>query len=337
MSVFIGKNILYIAHSLDETASAFAKTPEEIRGLLEDARKKLSAVRGKRPRPHLDDKVITGWNGLMISAFARGYQVLDEPRYLEAARSAAQFIMSKLYNKESQTLFRRYRDGESRFEGTLQDYAFLVTGLLDLYEASFDIHWLEDAIVLTKKQNEIFWDPRDGGFFDISGHDKSILIRTKEDYDGAEPTGNSVAALNLFRLSQITDNKGWRTMAEKTITVFGEHLKQLPEGLPQMLVALDWNRSTPAEIIIAGKPAGADTKELLKVIHSHFKPDKIILLLDTGDGQKKLQSILPFVKEMRMIDHKATAYVCENYACQLPTSEGAMLAQLLTTKAIRHK
>ena len=337
MGVFIGKNILYIARTLDETAARFDKRPEEVRNMLADAKTALFEVREKRPRPHLDDKVITAWNGLMISAFAKGYQILDDKRYLESAQRAAQFIMSKLFNSGSKTLYRRYRDGEARFEGTLQDYAFLVAGLLDLYEASFDIRWLKDAVTLTTKQNAIFWDPNEGGFFDISGNDKSILIRTKEDYDGAEPTGNSVAALNLFRLAQMTDNNDWRTMAEKTITVFGERLKQLPEGLPQMMVALEWSLSTPTEIIIAGSSSAPDTKNLLRVVHTQFIPEKIVLLVDPGDKEHTLQSILPFVNETKMIDHKATAYVCENYACQLPTSDGATVAKLLATISGKRK
>ncbi|MBI1804115.1 MAG: thioredoxin domain-containing protein [Ignavibacteriae bacterium] len=330
MNVFVGKNILYIAHGLEETAKHFDKTREEAHTIVERARLKLFRQREKRPKPHLDDKIITAWNGLTISAFAKAYQILGEESFLKTGESAAHFAMTKLYNPDTRTLYRRYRDGESRFDGSLQDYAFLVQGLLDLYEASFNIVWLEHAIALTKKQNELFRDASGGGFFDGTGKDSTVLIRTKEEYDSAEPTGNSIAALNLLRLSQITDKKEWRSMAEKTVTAFGVRLQRTPEALPQMLVAFDWLLSTPKEVIIAGQPNSEATRALLEEVHSHFIPNKILLLADGADGQKKLQSYLPFVEGMRMKNGKATAYICENYACQLPTSDRAVVARLLT-------
>ncbi|MBI3766609.1 MAG: thioredoxin domain-containing protein [Ignavibacteriales bacterium] len=265
----------------------------------------------------------------MISAFARAYQVLGNAQYLEASQQSARFIMSHVYDIHTQRLYRRYRDGEARFDGTLQDYAFLITGLHDLYEASFDIEWLEHSIDLTKKQIELFWDPIDGGFFDTHGKDSTILIRTKEDYDGAEPTGNSIAAFNLLRLSQATDNKEWRKMAEKTIMSFGDRLQKMPDAAAQMLVAVDWRSSTPKEIIIAGNPSGEDTKLMVREVHSTFIPNKIILLADGGERQKKIASFLPFVESMTRLQGKATAYVCENYACQLPTSDVTVLSGLL--------
>ncbi|MBI4546912.1 MAG: thioredoxin domain-containing protein [Ignavibacteriae bacterium] len=330
MNVFSGKNILYVAHPIEDVAVKFLKTPAEIKNLLKQSTQKLFFEREKRPRPHLDDKIITAWNGLMISAFAKAYQVLDDPAYLQAAQRANTFIISKLYDTKSKKLLRRYRDGEARFDGNLQDYTFLVMGLLDLYEASFEIQWLEHAIALTKKQIEIFWDPIDGGFFDTPGNDPSILVRMKEDYDGAEPTGNSIAAVNLLRLSQMTDNNDWRRMAEKTITAFGSRLKQIPDALSQMLVAVDWHLSTPKEIIVAGKKDSPDTKALLREVHSRFIPNKVLLLADGGDAQKKLTSYLSFIEGMIMLDEKATAYICENYACQLPTSDRSVVAKLLS-------
>jgi uncharacterized protein YyaL (SSP411 family) len=331
--VFIGKNILYVAHTIEEAASTFKKSPEEIASLLSSARTKLFEEREKRPRPHLDDKIITAWNGLMISAFAKAYQVLDDKAYLDVAVRAAQFIESKLYNPQTRHLYRRYRDGDARFEGGLQDYAFLTQGFLDLYESSFDIHWLDQAINLTTSQIELFRDNTSGGFFDISGHDTTILIKTKEDYDGAEPTGNSVAALNLLRLSQMTDNKEWRELADKSIATFGARLQQYPEVAPQMLAALEWSLSTPKEIIIAGNAASDDTKSLLKEIYHRYLPNKVVLLLDTETSRKRITQFLPFAENMRKLEGKATAYICENYACQLPTSDHSAVGQLLNNKA----
>jgi hypothetical protein len=329
MNVFAGKNILYVAHPVEQTAMHFKKSPVEITAILAQARLKLDEERLKRPRPQLDDKIITAWNGLMISAFAKAHQVLKDENYLEAARNAARFVMSKLYNTQTGQLLRRYRDGDARFEGGLQDYAFVVQGLLDLYEASFDLQWLESAVGLTKKQVELFWDPVNGGFFDITGNDPTILLKTKEDYDGAEPTGNSITALNLLRLSQMTDNKEWRSLAERTISIVGNRASAHPEIAPQMLVALEWSLSTPKEIIIAGSRASRDTRTLIDEVHSRFIPDKILLLVDSGIPGDSITRFLPFTSEMKMLDGRATFYLCENYACRLPTSDPSVVAQLL--------
>lgn len=337
MNVFVGENILYIWSTIEETAWKFNKTQDEIQELLLDSRKKLFAEREKRPKPHLDDKIITAWNGLMISAFARAYQVLGQPKHLAAAERAAAFVVSKLYDPRSARLQRRYRDGEARFDGTLQDYAFFIQGLLDLYEASFDIRWLAPAIDLAKKQIELFGDPEQGGFFDTAPGDMTLLIRTKEDYDGAEPSGNSMAALTLLRLAHLTDNKEWRVAAEKAIDASSVRLRQYPTAHAQMLAALDWRLSTPMEIIIAGNPDAEDTKLLLREIHAHFVPNRILLLADGGEGQKNLAQYLPFIERMTTREGKATAYVCENYTCRLPSSDPSVLKQLLLKRENSNK
>jgi uncharacterized protein YyaL (SSP411 family) len=251
---------------------------------------------------------------------------------LQAAQKSAEFIMSRLYKSDSGLLLRRFRDGDARFDGGLVDYSFMAMGLTDLYEASFDINRLEQAITLTQKQNELFFDQTNGGFFDTPGNDATILIRSKEDYDAAEPTGNSIAALNLLRLGHITDNKEWKSMAERTFRCFGSRVQQAPEVLPQMLVALLWDLSIPKEIIVAGNTESGDTKEIIREIHSHFIPNKILLLADGGQGQQKLQKFLPFMEGMKPIDGKATAYICENYACQLPASDRSVIAKQLMKK-----
>jgi uncharacterized protein YyaL (SSP411 family) len=292
-------------------------------------RAKLSAARGERPRPQLDDKIITAWNGMMISAFAKAYQILHQATDLQHAAHGAEFAMSRLCDAGTGALYRRYRDGEARFDGTLQDYAFLVRGLLDLYEASFDLRWLRAAIKLTGKQNELFWDPSGGGYFDGSGKDPTLLIRTKEDYDGAEPSGNSIAAINLLRLSQMTDSKELRSKAEETIAAFGARIRSSPEALPEMLVALDWSLATSKEIVIAGEPGAADTKRMLAEVHSHFVPVRVIMLADGGADQRELASYLPFIAGIRPPLGTATAYICENYACQLPSSDPVVVSRLL--------
>jgi hypothetical protein len=312
-----------------EVARALSRSENEVGSTLRSAKEKLFAAREGRPRCHLDDKILTSWNGLMISAFARGYQVLDERRYLIAAGTAARFILSRLRDSANGELLHRYRDGEARFEGHLDDYAFFIQSLLDLYESEFEISWLSTAIDLLEKQNKLFYDEKDGGFFDTTGRDPSVLVRTKEWYDGAEPSGNSIAILNLLRIAQLTNDPRLSDMAQKSLSFFGEHLLNSAQATPQFLVALDFSLTKPKQIIIAGRFDDSGVTDLLKEIHSHFLPTRILILADGSDGQSFLSSS-PFLGTLKMIDNKPTVYVCENYACQLPTSDPAVLSGLLT-------
>lgn len=326
---FTGKNILYVAHPLEETARRFRMPEDELSRLLERSRQKLMTVREQRPRPHRDDKIITSWNGHMISAFARAAQVLGEKRYLVAAERAATFIRAKLYQPDSGLLFRRYRDTEAGLAGQLDDYAFMVNGLLDLYEASFDITWLQLAIELMEKQIALFSDESQGGFFETSGGDSSLLVRLKGDYDGAEPTGNSISALNLLRLAWITDNEKWIARAGATIEAFGGRLNEYPPILPQMLVAHEFYGNKPRQFVIAGKLGRPDTEIMLAMIRKRFLPGKIVLLADDGAGQEFLGQFQPILAEMTAQENKTTVYLCENFSCQLPISDLAELAKRL--------
>ena len=326
---FVGENILFVAHTPAETGKQVHFSAGDVTDILAKSRAKLFYAREARPRPHLDDKVLVSWNGLMISAFARAHQILGDEKYLKSAEKASQFVLDNLYNSKKKELLRRYRDGEARFDAHLEDYAFFIQGLLDLYEASLNIGWLNTAIILTEQQNKIFYDKDQGGFYDISGKDKSILTRTKEWYDGAEPAGNAIGILNLLRLSQMTDNREWRGMADKSLSYFGARMLQSPSTMAQFLVAVDFSLTKPKQIIIAGRPNTPSIRKLLEEVHSRFIPNKIILLADGGAGQKTLASYLPFIQSVRMIDNKATAYICENYACDLPTSDLAVIARLL--------
>ena len=326
---FRGKNILIVRHTLAETGKTFGKSSDDIGKFLADARLKLREIRARRPRPHLDDKTLTAWNGLMISALARATQVLDEPRYLAAARKATVFIESRLSDKNSGKLLRRHRAGETAIDGFVDDYAYFIQGLIDLYEASFDVKWLMWAIELQAKQDALFWDKDGGAYFSTAGNDPSILLRMKEDYDGAEPSPNSVAALNLLRLSQMTDNKTFRDRAETIFSVMGSRMKSAPSAMPQMLVAFEFQLDKPRQIIIAGRAEAPDTRAMLREVHSRFMPNKIVLLADGGIGQQTLASQLDFIQSVKMIDGKATAYICENYVCRLPTSDMATMAGIL--------
>jgi uncharacterized protein YyaL (SSP411 family) len=326
---FKGKNILFQHRTLAETAKRSGMPEEEVAASLAKSRKLLFEAREKRPRPHCDDKIITAWNGLMISAFARAAQVLDDPGYLEAATRAALFIRQHLYRENDRTLLRNYREGASTIEGFAEDYAFLIQGLLDLYEATFDTTWIEWAVHLQTQQDELFWDTKADGYFTTSGKDASILLRSKEAYDGAEPSANSVAALNLLRLSSMLDRADWRERARKTLRAFGQQLMQAPSGMPQLVVALGWLHAKARQIVIAGSPDAPDTQAMLREAQRLFSPGKIVLLADGGAGQAFLASHAESMRDVVPVEGKATAYVCEGLVCQLPTHDIATLVRML--------
>ncbi len=326
---FTGKNILIERHSIEETAKKFELSEEETRADLDEARGILEKIRGKRPRPHLDDKIITAWNGLMISAFARAAQVLDDKSYAETATKAAHFLREHLYDAKTKTLRRNYREGKGEVEGFAEDYAFLIQGLLDLYEATFEVSWLQWADELQASQDRLFLDEKNGGYFSTTGQDKSVLLRMKDDNDSAEPSANSIAARNLLRLAQIRDSDAWRKEGEKTIQTFAGVLTRMPSAMPQMLVALDFSLTKPSQIVIAGKHDADDTRALLREVHRHYLPRAILLLADEGAGQKYLGEKLEAIREMKTVEGKASAYVCENFTCKAPVQSASELAKLL--------
>ena len=326
---FTGKNHLSIVSTLQQVAEQLGRSPDEVETVLERGGRRLLEIRSRRPRPGLDDKILTDWNGLMISALARGYQVLQEKEYLEAAEQAATLIAEQLYDKESGVLKRRLRAGEAAIDGLIRDYAFFIQGLLDLYESSLEGGWLLLAMDLTEIQNRLFWDADNGGFFTTSGEDPSILVRMKNDYDGAEPSPNSVAVLNLLRLSQMSGNQEWAEMAERTLQAFQGRLRASPPSMPQMMVAVDFYLDKPKQILIAGEKDSPDTQAILREVHKRFLPNKIVLLVDGGAVQERLAPGLEILETLSRLDGKATAYICENYVCQLPTNDVAVVARLL--------
>ncbi|MBA2243137.1 MAG: thioredoxin domain-containing protein [Chthoniobacterales bacterium] len=327
---FVGKNILIERHTVAETSRHFGKGENEVAEILERTRQTLFALRAKRPRPHLDDKIIAAWNGLMISAFSRGAQVLGDAIYLAVAENAATCLRTHLYDGASKTLVRNYRQGRSAVAGFADDYAFVIQGLLDLYEASFEIEWLKFALDLQETQDGLFYDAENGGYFSGSGLDPSILLRMKEDNDGAEPAASSVSALNLLRLAQIRGNGDFRQRAEETMAAFGGTLTRIPSAMPQMLVALDFSASKPRQIVIAGPRDSAATRALLREVHAHFAPVKVSLLADGAEGSAFLEEKLEALRGMKPMNGKSVAYVCENFACQAPVSDAASLGKLLS-------
>jgi len=315
---FTGRNILFVAHDREETAHAFQTGTSATEGLLQSARERLRVERAKRPRPLRDDKVLVSWNGLMISACARAAAVLNEQEYLVAAKLSAGFILTRLYDPAAKTLRRRWRDGEAKHEAHLEDYAFFTQGLLDLYEVTGEVEWLEYAVELTNSQTDLFWDPVNGGFFDTSGRDTSILVRTKEHYDGAEPTGNAVAVLNLQRLAAMTGKSEWREKAESTIAAFAPWLAKQPSILPAMVSAAEFSLRPPVQVIITGPVDHPLTLALRRVMFEEFLPFAVLLYPGEGEQRTRLAALAPHATSMGSADGVPAAYVCENFTCRLP-------------------
>jgi uncharacterized protein len=342
---FVGKNILIERHSIAETAKfrspgvppvgptglslVDANDEKAIQRSLAQSRQKLFSIRNKRPRPHLDDKIIAAWNGLMISAFARGAQVLDDASHLETATQAAEFIRANLYDESRQILFRSYREGRGEVEGFADDYAFVIQGLLDLYEASFETRWLKFALELQRQLDALFWDNENGGYFTVTGRDGNILLRMKEDNDSAEPAASSVVALNLARLAAIRNDAELLARAKETVNAFARQLAHFPSALPQMLVAFDFLEGAPQQIVIAGNLRDKGMLELLGEIRKHFLPRTIVLLADGGDGQNFLAEKNEAIRAMRPIDGRPSVYICENFACKAPLTDVYELRNLL--------
>ena len=316
-----GTNVLSAAHTIADAAKQFKRSEPDTQAALDAARARLRAARATRPRPAVDDNVIVAWNGMMISALARSAEVFDSPEYLDAARKAAEFIRSRLYDPSTNLLKRRYRQGAAGIDGMLEDYVFMIQASLDLYEASFDTKWIAWAVRLQEQQDRLFADSADGGYFSTRAGADDLLARMKDGYDGAEPSPNSVAAMNLLRLSQLTDRKTWSDEAAATFRSLSSELAQAGTSVPQLAAALDFSLAKPRQIVIAGDPASADTKAMVRLVDDRFLPNKILLEVDGGAQQAQLAAWLPVVGSMQPRDGRATIYVCEDYACRLPTSD----------------
>jgi uncharacterized protein YyaL (SSP411 family) len=326
---FRGKNILIERHNPAETAERFGLTIEALKEKLRACRQRLFEIRNKRPRPHLDDKIICAWNGLMISAFARAGAALQDEAYIAAAVRSARFVEANLSDRSRKILFRSFRQGRSDIEGFADDYAFVIQAMVDLYEATFDVHWLKSAVELQESMDELFWDNERAGYFSTTGRDASVVLRMKDDNDSAEPAASSVAALNLLRLAQMRGRNDWRERGERTIQSFAATLEAVPSAMPQMLVAFVFADAGAKQIVIAGDRTNDKTKALLRTVHQHFAPDKILLLSDGAESGEYLAERLSAIAEMKAGEGQAAAYVCENFTCQAPVSEPGRLADLL--------
>jgi uncharacterized protein YyaL (SSP411 family) len=329
---FAGKNLLYTAQTVDEIAVRSGKTVDEVLAALGRIREALLAARGARPRPHLDDKVLTAWNGLMIAAFARAARALPRSRsagaYLDAARRAAGFIRSTLWKAEEGRLLRRYRDGDAGIDAYAEDYAYLIYGLLELFQADGDPGWLEWAVTLQSRQDAAFWDGEDGGWFSTRGDDPSVLLRLKEDYDGAEPAASSVSVLNLLTLGHLVDGTDALDKVARTLGRYGPRVGSAARVIPMMLCGLSAWHAGMTQIVIAGERGESGTRELEEAMSTLYLPFAITVSLEPGEHQAALARQLPFVAGMGPRDGRPAAYVCRDFTCQQPVT---------TPDALRHQ
>jgi hypothetical protein len=324
---FARRNVLYLAHTTEETASHFKMSVSKVQSILDSGKEKLLKVRTTRPAPHLDDKVLTDWNGLMIAALARASVVLGEDRYRIAAEKAALFVDQKMRDKNGR-LFHRYRDGSAAIQANLNDHAFLIQGYLYLYEASFDPVWLQKAAVLADTMIEFFWDEANGGFYLTASDAEALISRPKEVYDGALPSGNSAAALALAYLGRYTGQARYETASRKAMDAFSEMIAADPSNYPAMLMALDLALGPGREVVIAAEKRDELVEGFLKEIRKDFFPNQVVLLKLTGSGQG-LDKVAPFVSNKIPLSGKTAVYVCRDHACQLPVTELSALKKLL--------
>jgi uncharacterized protein YyaL (SSP411 family) len=326
-----GRNIPYVKKDLHESASALKMPEQQLRSQLEDARGKLFAAREKRIHPHKDDKILTDWNGLMIAALAKGARALDEPGYAEAAKKSVDFILQKMRTQDGR-LLHRYRDGQAALPANVDDYAFLIWGMAELYETTFEASYLQSALKLNDDLLQHFWDDKAGGFYFTADDAEKLLVRQKDIYDGAVPSGNSVGALNLLRLARFTANTNLEEKAVKIGRAFSEAINQSPSAYTQLMLAVDFMVGPSYEVIIAGKSGAKDTKAMIGALRAHFVPNKVVLFRPTEEESPEIIRLAEYTKYQSSIDGKATAYVCLNYNCKLPTTDSGKMLELLEVK-----
>ncbi len=320
---FEGQNILHLKGPLPEALKTLGKDEK----WWEGARNKVLAERSKRIRPHLDDKILTAWNSLMISSLCYGYQILGDESYLKAAEKASDFIEKNLF--KNGRLLASYRQGPSEIQGYIDDYAFYQAAQLDLYESTFKTSYLEKALDLEKDMARLFWDENNGGYF-FTGSDQKdanrLLARTKDSHDGVIPSGNSLAALSLYRLAEFTGDKQYRDRADSILKAFSVLLSQGAVNYPQMLQAFQFDDYGPAEIFVVGPRKESD--EMLRLLWKNFIPGKVLVFAEENQV-KGLTPLIPWAEGRAAQGGRPTVYVCRNYQCQLPTTDEKKVLELL--------
>lgn len=329
---FGANNLLYTAASIAEIAEAQGRTPEDVARALARARHTLFKVRVRRPRPHLDDKVLTAWNGLMIAAFARAARVVDAlglgvegieeagAEHLATATRAATFLQDTMWDPARRILTRRYRQGNAAIDGYAEDYAALAFGLLELFQAGGDPRWLEWALVLQERLDALFWDEAAGGWFNTTGGDPSVLLRMKEDYDGAEPAPGSLAVLNLLTLHHLTGEAAYRSRADRAMASVGARLESSGRAMPLMAAALAVSLEPGEQIVVTGPHDAAGRARLLRAVNARYRPFASVVPIVSAEAQAALSRVMPWLADMAEQDGKAAAYVCRGFVCERPVT-----------------
>lgn len=323
-----GYNILHLKKSLRELSQELDMKYNKLAAIVRNARLKLFKIRDKRTHPLKDGKILTDWNGLMIAALAKGAQAFESTEYLKAAERAAEFLLRKLQRTDGM-LYHMYSDGEASIDGSLDDYAFLVLGLVELYEATFETKYLKEALRLQNDMIEHFWDQNSGGFFFTSDHSEKLLVRYKDFRDGAIPSGNSVAFLNLIRLARMTGNTRYEKKAAALAKAFSSHLEGTPSQNTMFLSALDFFNGQSYEVVIAGNQDPKETGRMLHAIRARFIPNTVVLLKKIND--KSLENLASFTKNMITIDNKTTVYICQAFVCNKPVTNVDEVAKILAS------
>ncbi len=326
-----GKGILSIANSLKNTAMHFNKSEKEVSQILKEGKEKLFAFRSKRPRPSRDEKILVDWNGLMISSLALASRIFDEPWYRMKAEKCAHFILNNLVDHQGK-LLHRYCHGEAGIFGMIDDYAFIIQGLLDLYEATFDIVYLKRAKDFTELMIQLFWDEIEGGFFFTPRDEHPLFIRQKEIYDGSIPSGNSVAALNLIRLTKLLVSRENEEKVKSLSHVFSRKILHLPDEFCQFLIALDFALGRPShEMVFTGNKENETLKRMVLSCYQQFIPNKVMAHRPTaGSELDEVLDIMPHLVNQTPIDGRPTAYMCKNYVCEYPTTSVKKFRQMLS-------
>jgi uncharacterized protein len=325
-----GLNILHIPLPPVRVAKDSGLDVAALERKMKDLRDVLINARNKRVRPGRDDKILTSWNALMIGSLARAYQTLDEERYLKAAESAATFILEEMM--EDGVLLRSHRAGESRLPAYLDDYAFMTSALLDLYEATFDLKWLTAADQLAQSMTREFWDDAANGFFFTTDRHRHLIARTKPAYDGAEPSGNSMAALALLRLAKLTGNERYFDKAEAVLSTFADNMLRAPRASLNMLCAADFYLNPPREIAIVGPVETDSVTAFLHAVRRPFLPNKVVALVDpSAPGADAVGERVPLLADKELVGGQAAVYVCQNFACKRPVTDAEELPEVLGT------
>ncbi|MDD2473244.1 MULTISPECIES: thioredoxin domain-containing protein [unclassified Methanoculleus] len=325
-----GKNILRLRRPLASWAHEFSTTEEDLAWFVEDARQKLFAAREKRVRPAKDDKILTDWNALMIAALAKAAQVFDDPGYLAAAKKALSFVLANLRRPDGR-LLHRYRNGEAGITATLDDYAFMLRALLEVYEASFSPGYLRTAVELSRDLVAHYRDRDRGGFF-FSPDDGDAPVRQKGVYDGAIPSGNSVAMYAIFALGRMTANLELEETANRVKTAFADTVREAPTAHAHFLTGLEFMLGPNFEVIVTGIRDAEDTTAMIRAVRSHYSPDSLVIFRPAEEESPEIAGIAGFTRDIEMIEGKATAYVCTNYACDIPTTDIDEMLRLIGSK-----